>query len=581
MQDYETTLHINRNENCFFSSSAQKSLEEARTRLMMVMVSFVVCFSIITLRIVNLSVFTAGPEPRDSSIVAADRSAGRADITDRQGIILATSVHTASLYAIPKRILDLAEAVQKLKSVFPSISEKTLKEKLTSPKSFVWLKRNLTPAEHAQTLKLGLPGLEFSREEKRIYPQGSTTSHVIGLTDIDGHGIAGVENFFDAELRNSNTPLQLSIDTRAQHIVREELIKAVKHFDAAGANCIILDANTSEVVSMVSVPDFDPSGVNQAEAKQLFNTNTLAAQEMGSIFKILTVAMGVESGAVKMSNMYDARQPIKAAGFKINDFRGKKRWLSAPEVFIYSSNIGTVKMAQDMGLKYQRTFFKKMGLLSPTQIELAEKAMPQRPEVWRDINTLTMSYGYGLGVTPLQFTNSIASVVNGGVLRTPTLLKQTNPVEGERVLSEKTSDTMRRLLRLSVKRGTGRKANASGYLIGGKSGTANSQDGGVYVTKNANRSSFVGAFPIHKPKYVILVTLDKPQGTAETFGYSTGGWTAAPTTKGIVERIAPILGIQPIDENAPNIKNATYIDLHPKQAIVGRIQLTPATYRLP
>ena len=581
MYRHNLTLYMTGSENCHFSAKSQRSMETTHLRLMVVMLGFLCCFLMICGQLCNLALFTTSEETR-SLMLASAYKVDRADIVDRHGVVLATSLHTASLYANPQALLNPAEAIQKLSTLFPQIPLKEITEKLdpAAGKSFVWLKRNLTPQEHAAVLRLGLPGLEFQREEKRIYPHGALAAHVVGMTDVDGNGVSGIERYFDEELRTS--PIQLSLDVKVQSIVREELAAAIAEFDAKGGNCIILDANTSEVVAMVSLPDFDPAQLRGGDDKALFNINTLGIQEIGSVFKILTIAMGLDTGRIKLSNIFDATQPLKVASFSITDFKGKKRPLSVPEIFIHSSNIGTARIAAVVGTKIQQDFFRRAGLLTPSKIELPEIAMPMRPEVWREINTLTMSYGYGLGVSPLQFVNTVAAMVNGGCVHNPTVLK-INPkdvLESEQIISPETSDVIRRLMRLAVLEGTGRKANAVGYMVGGKSGTANTREGGAYVTKNANRSSFVGAFPIHNPKYVILTTLDKPQPTAKTFGYSTGGWTAAPTTRKIIERAAPILGVPPVDEGVPALLKATYIDLHSKISIVPKgpkVHLTAAS----
>lgn len=579
MYRHNLTLYMTGSENCHFSAKSQRSMETTRLRLMVVMLGFLSCFLVICGQLCNLALFTLSEETR-SMMLASNYKVDRADIVDRQGVILATSLHTASLYANPQDLLNYDEAAQKISQLFPQLSYKDLKAKLdpATGKSFVWLKRNLTPQEHAAVLRLGLPGLAFQREEKRIYPHGALTGHVVGMTDVDGNGVSGIEKSFDEELRTS--PIQLSLDVKVQNIVREELYGAITEFEAKGGNCIVLDANTSEVVAMVSLPDFDPGKVNSGDDKALFNVNTLGIQEIGSVFKILTIAMGLDSGKIKLNNIFDATHPLKVASFSITDFKGQKRPLSVPEIFMHSSNIGTARIAAVVGTKTQQDFFRRAGLLTPSKIELPEIAMPMRPEVWREINTLTMSYGYGLGVSPLQFVNTVAAVVNGGQLHTPTILK-INPkdeVESERLLSPETSDIMRRLMRVAVLEGTGKKANAVGYMVGGKSGTANTKEGGAYVTKNANRSSFVGAFPINNPKYIILTTLDKPQGSAKTYGYSTGGWTAAPTTRKIVERIAPLLGVQPVDEQEPSLIKATYIDLYSRKAVAPKTTLTPVSF---
>lgn len=484
----------------------------------------------------------------------------RGNILDRHGNILASSLATASLYANPKEIINAREAAQKLSKRFKDLSYQKIHSLLTSGKSFVWLKRSLTPQEQQDVNTLGLPGVYFQREEKRIYPYDKLTSHVVGFTGLDNTGLSGIEKHFDRTLRTDSTSVQLSLDIRAQHILHDELVKGMEKFSAKGASGIILDAQTSEVIAMASLPDFDPHYPDKADNGSTFNSATLGIYEMGSIFKIFTLAMALDAGTITLQDGYDTSKEYKVGKYKMKDFYGKNRWLSIPEVFMYSSNIGTVKMTLELGPEAQRSFLDKMGLLTSTPLELPETGKPMAPDRWGEVGAATISYGYGVAISPLQMINGVAAVVNGGLLKQPTILLDGSKGRPEkRVISEETSEKMRRLLYLSVKEGSGRKSAAPGYLVGGKTGTANKTLGKSYVKKNFHRSLFVGAFPINTPRYVVLIMLDEPQGIKETQGFSTGGWTSAPIAGSIIKRVAPVLGVLPVNEKSPTIQSAMHI----------------------
>ncbi|MED5395284.1 MAG: penicillin-binding protein 2, partial [Pseudomonadota bacterium] len=393
--------------------------------------------------------------------------------------------------------------------------------------------------------RLGIPGLAFQQGERRIYPQGRLATHVLGLTDVDGHGISGIESYFDQTLRAGGGPLKLALDLRVQAVLHEELTASKKEFNAIGAAGVILNVNTGEILAMVSLPDFDPNVRNNIESEAGFNNVTKGVYEIGSIFKLFTAAMALDTGTVDLNDGYDASEPIHVSRFTINDYHAKNRWLSVPEIILHSSNIGAAKMAIDVGTDMQRVYLERFGMISPALVELPEVGVPLAPSRWRPINTMTISYGYGIAVSPLQLADGIAALVNGGIRRPTTLLLGTNePAAGERVVSAETSRQIRSLMRLVVSRGTGRKADVPGYLIGGKTGTADKQSGRGYAM-DAKISSFVGAYPINDPVYVVLTLFDEPEGNKRTSNYATGGWVAAPAVGRIVRRMAPIVGIAP------------------------------------
>lgn len=533
-------------------------MEVARTRLLVGGILFAAGFLIVAARLVDLSIFQHPDGPRDASgrTVVGELKTNRANIVDRNGVLLATSLVTASLYADPRRVPDPAAAARQLGPVLPNVGEAKLRQKLASDRSFVWIKRNLTPRQQFEVNRLGIPGLDFQREYRRIYPHGPLTAHVVGFTGIDNVGLGGVEQSFDRELReNVGRAVTLSLDVRIQQILREELARQIDRFGALGGGGIVMDANIGEIIAMVSLPDFDPNKPGEASADSRFNRASLGIYELGSVFKIFNHAVALESGTATLRDGYDATKPIRIARFLITDFHPEKRWLTLPEIFVHSSNIGSAKMALDIGGSTQRRFLDRLGLLQRTSVELPEQGQPLYPRKWRDINTMTIAYGHGIAVSPLHLVTAVAAVVNGGVRVRPTVVRRATgeALPDDRVLSPETSETMRRLLRLVVENGTGRNGAADGYLVGGKTGTAEKLENGRYKHK-ALISSFVGVFPITEPRYVVMAMLDEPKGIEESYGFATGGWTAAPVVSNVISRMAPLLGMAPVDEGASDIR---------------------------
>ena len=544
-------------------ATTEPAIEVARSRVIVMGALFSLVFFVIAARLVDVTVLTDRDTARSASAHGAGWAAPkRAAITDRNGTLIATSLTTASLYADASLVPDYKRAARKLVAALPDLDLAEVTAKLASKRGFVWLKRHLTPKQQHEVNRLGIPGLDFQREERRVYPAGRIASHVVGFTDVDGRGIAGVERHFDNQLRADDTTLALSIDIRVQQVLHRELADAMRHFDAIGAAGIVLDATNGAVVAMVSLPDFDPNRPMAIGPDARFNRNTLGVYEMGSTFKIFTTAMALDSGVATLESGYDARKPIRVSRFVIRDYHAKKRWLTVPEIFMYSSNIGSVKMALDVGQARQRKFLKDLGMFAPPPIELPETGQPLLPPKWRQINTMTIAFGHGLSITPLHLASGVAAMVNGGVYYTPTLVKRDAPrVIGRRVISAATSDKIRRLLRLVVAKGTGRKAGAEGFLVGGKTGTAE-KVGERRYRRRALLSSFVAAFPMNQPRYVVLAMLDEAKGRKETFGYATGGWVAAPIVKEVVNRIAPILRVRPVDETAPVIQRQMHVRIN-------------------
>lgn len=531
----------------------RRALEVSHNRLMLGLGLFTVAFVVIAAR---LAMVTLMPGDHDTMRVAVAPSADRADILDRNGVVLATSLTSASLYANPHQIRNPDDVAVQLADVLPDLAQAPTAAKLATDKTFIWLKRNLTPKQQQAVNRLGIPGLYFQYETKRVYPQSNLTAHVVGFSDVDSRGLAGVERSFDDVLAGGQRPLKLSIDIRIQHILHEEISRAMTDFTAIGGAGMVMDIQTGELLAMVSLPDFDPARPGEATADARFNRATLGTYEMGSTFKLFNTAIGLDTGTTTLAGGYDATHAIKIGRFSIDDFHGKHRWLSIPEIFTYSSNIGSAKLADAFGAEVQRTYLQRLGMLAKSPVELAEVGTPQYPKNWKRINTMTISYGHGISVAPIQVLPALGAIANGGIMRQPTLLKREahEVATGTRVISEQTSVQMRQLMRLVVQVGTGKKANAPGYLVGGKTGTADKQVGKGY-SDNARMAAFIAAFPMNAPRYAVVVMVDEPKPNAHSYGYATAGWVAAPVVGALVQRMAPLMGISPIPDDSPGAQN--------------------------
>jgi cell division protein FtsI (penicillin-binding protein 3) len=541
---------------------AQQTLEIGRNRLLVTAALFVVAFAVIGLRLVDVTLIKPTGKADLAQHAPVEKTEfSRADITDRNGVLLATTLVSPSLFANPKQIIDATEATKKLVAVLPELSESEVYAKLTSDRSFVWLKRHLTPRQQFEVNRLGVPGFAFEREERRVYPDGNLVAHVLGYSGIDNKGLAGIERGFDDILKERKEPLQLSIDLRLQHILHEELTRGVQDFTALGGAGIVMDVRSGEVLALVSLPDFDPNKSSTATPETTFNRVTLGTYEMGSIFKTFTAAMALDAHTTTLAGSYDASHPITVGRFVIHDYHNMHRWLSVPEIFEYSSNIGAARMAMDAGSDRFKEFLGRLGLLRAPAFEIPEIGAPTVPSPWREVSTMTVAFGHGISVSPLQVAIAASAVVNGGILHQATLVKppQGYVPAGQQVMSARTSEDMRRLMRLVVEQGTGKDAAAPGYLVGGKTGTAEKVSGKGYAHK-ALLSSFLGAFPINNPRYLVLAIIDEPHGNAKSHGFATGGWTAAPVVGRSVARMAPLLGVDPVDESAPEIRRALVID---------------------
>jgi cell division protein FtsI (penicillin-binding protein 3) len=539
------------------------NLDLVRGRIVLLVMMFLFFYGAVMVRVVDATIIQGLFDETEGYIGAPQADAGegdhdskfRADIVDRNGVLLATSLKTASLHADPKIILNPVDTAKGLVKIFPDMIYGEVLKKLQSEKRFVWIKRNLTPGEQKKILEIGEPGLVFDYDYRRFYPQGDLASHVVGYSNIDGKGQAGIERSFDNLLKASDRPLQLTLDIRLQHILRREVYEAMKSFTAKAGVGILMDVHTGEVLAATSLPDFNPHTPSaDASSPEMFNRLTLGMYELGSTFKIFTTAALLEKKNFPLSRKYDTTEPVRMAGHTIHDYHPEKRPLSIPEIFMVSSNIGTVHMAQDLGTDSMKKFYDDLGLMSKMTLDIDEVGSPIIPSPWREINTLTASYGHGIAVSPMQLVTATSAIVNGGIKVNAHFVKQENePIASTRVISQQTSLKMRQLMRLVVSHGTARKADVDGYEIGGKTGTAQKNVHGRYDA-GKRIATFVGAFPIDDPKYAILVMVDEPNPNSKSYGYATAGWVAAPAVSKIVSSVGSILGMKP-DMDAVDISD--------------------------
>jgi cell division protein FtsI (penicillin-binding protein 3) len=490
-------------------------------------------------------------------------SASRPDILDRNGEVLATDVRTSSLFAEPKHILDVDDAIDALSTVLPDMKQaafrSVIRARLSTKAGFVWVKREITARERDRIHRLGLPGIGFIDEGKRFYPNGPLAAHVVGLVNVDNQGIAGMEKYLDDKTNvlalnkqgkippEGLPPVKLSIDMRVQHVVRDEINEAVKKYRAVAGVGIVLNARTGEVLAMVSIPDFDPNDPKEALDKDHMNRATAGVYEMGSVFKTFNSGFALDSGKVTLNDIYETRGGLQIGHQHISEFHGTGRALTVPEIFQYSSNTGSARMALKVGAQAQHDFFERVGFFRKLDSELPEQATPMWPKRLSDIATATMAFGHGISVTPMHTAIVGAAMINGGLLFNPTFLPRTREEAMKtavRVIKPETSDMVRYLFQANmVHPGSGTRAQVDGYRVGGKTGTAEKVEKGRY-DHDKRRNSFLAAFPIDDPQYVVLTVLDEPK--PEKDGASAvAGLNATPTAGNIIRRIAPMLGVMP------------------------------------
>ncbi|MDA9190607.1 penicillin-binding protein 2 [Alphaproteobacteria bacterium] len=513
----------------------------------------------------SISLALSKTETSDYSY-ADDTQKDRGTILDRKGRILASTVPINILYADPKHIFNPEEVAEALAPLVPNLDKDSLKSLLTKKGRFVELNRKLTPKRHAAILQLGLPGIYVRPSTIRIYPQGAEAAHIIGAVDRDNKGIAGIEKSQDEKLASGRN-VTLSIDTGLQTILRNALKMQITKFEALGGAGVILDIKTGEVISATSLPDFDPNHLMMSTDTARFNQVTKGVYEMGSIFKVLNTAIALETGALNMQDSIDVSQPIPVAGQLINDYHPVKGSIGLAEILVRSSNIGSAHISQKIGPKTQKDYMEQLGLLSPSPLEIVENGVPIVPENWSNITAMTVSYGYGISVSMIQAASAIAAAGGDGYYIAPTILKRSpnQPIEKTRIFSTQTAKAVRSMMRLVVsdKIGTGNFADAPGYLVGGKTGTAEKILNKGFNRK-ANRVSFVATFPANDPAYLILMMVDEPVGQKHSYNYATAGWVVAPAIRDVVTQIAPILGVHPIDitkpENSQNLLPPIMLD---------------------
>lgn len=515
-----------------------QNIEIKKNRLAFIYLGILFAFSLIIFRMIFIVSF--GDKVKIKGIYDLQKLSKRANIVDRSGVLVATDLKTKSLYVSSVLVKNPEEIARGLSKIFSDLSYGEVLKKIRdgrSSKQWILIKRNLTPSQVEEAQNLQLAGILFENDSIRIYPQKSIAAHFVGYVDLDRKGLSGIEMQYDKQLINGDN-ITLSMDVRVQDILNDELLNGLEEYHAKAAAGVILDVNNGEVLALSSIPNFDPNQ-HEASEDERFNRVTNGVYELGSIFKIFTNATAFEDDLVKVDDVYNVHEPIKYGRFTIKDDHYVKDEMTVGEIFAYSSNIGTVQIAKKIGIDLQKDSLKKLGLLKKLDTEFPGLGKPIYPKIWRDISLYTIAYGHGIAITPLHIATATAAVVNGGILYNPSFLKLSKEPDGKRVLKESTSAMMRFLMRKVVLEGTGRNANVEGYEVGGKTGTAERAEAGRY-NERQNVASFVAAFPISKPRYLVYVMLDRPN-----VAFNTGGMVAAPVAGKIVRNIAPILGVAP------------------------------------
>lgn len=539
-----------------------KARLRAEGRLLVLGLSFLCAFAVIGARMGVLS-STEPVEPR-SNVSGASIMASRADITDRRGRILATNLETYALYAQPQQMVEPERVAVELAEIFPDLDADRLLADFTGTRKFLWIKKKLSPELKQAVHDIGDPGLLFGPREMRLYPNGKLAAHILGgagfgregVNAAEVIGVAGVEKQFDDVLRdpaNGGKALTLSLDLTVQDAVERVLYGGMKLLNAKGASAILMDVHTGEVVALVSLPDFDPNKRpvvlpnGDPGDNPLFNRAVQGLYELGSTFKIFTAAQAMDLGIASPDTMINTRGPLKWGKYKIRDFHDYGAELSLTKVIVKSSNIGTARLAQEIGVERQQEFLRALGMLDPTALETVEAsgAKPLLPPRWSELSAMTISYGHGLSASPLQLAVGYAVIANGGTAIRPTILKRSSAQQGARVMTYEAAKQARDMLRLVVTEGTASLGDVPGYAVGGKTGTADKPNpqGGYHDDKVI--ATFAAMFPADDPKYSLVVMLDEPVETSGPEPRRTAGWTAVPVAAEMIGRIAPLLGLRP------------------------------------
>ena len=537
----------------------QQILLTAQQRLMILMLLFMAAFFLVSVRIVYFALFDTGS---GRGQVSAGFLPARADIVDRNGVPLARTIDGYSIRVVPEKLLnDRQYLATELHKIFPDTPREDFLARLMGSRP-TYIRRRALPDQVAAVNAIGEIGFDFPREKDRLYPQLSLAAHVLGFVNADGEGVSGAEGAFNQRLTDKATrgdPMALSIDARVQGVLESELGHAVTNMEAIGGAGIILDAHTGEVMAMTSLPTFNPNNLNGSDLQARRNAVTHNLYELGSTFKPLTVAAAIDAGTVtSMARRYDATEPLAIAGFRIRDSHPSRRWLNVPETLIHSSNITTARIADELGREKMEKLFRDLEFDGRPQIDVKERAFPLWPKDWGRLTTMTTGYGHGIAVTPLHLASAYAALVNGGIYRPATITKLGDqaPPQGRRVFKASTSARMRQLLRLIVSDGTGRKADAPGFRVGGKTGSAEKPGIGGY-RRSSVVATFAAAFPMDNPRYVILIMIDEPKGNAFSSGQRTAGWTAAPVVQKVVTRAGPMLGVFPDESRDVDVSELT------------------------
>jgi cell division protein FtsI (penicillin-binding protein 3) len=522
------------------------NIELKKSRLAVIYFFIMVIFCVIILRMIF--VVMMGDKIKISGIYDPHKTNKRANIYDRNNVLVATDLKTKSLYVSSVLVRDSAFVAKGLAGVFPELSQAEILKKIAAGKhgkQWILIRRNLTPSQVEQVKNLKMAGLLFEDDRIRVYPQKSIASHFVGYVDLDRRGLAGIEMQYDRDLVGGED-MKLAMDIRVQDILFDELTNGISEFNAKAAAGLVMDVTNGEILALSSLPEFDANLQNEASPDQRFNRVVNGVYELGSVMKIFTNTVAFERNLIKATDMYNVRDPIKYGRFTIKDDHPFKDEMSVTEIFAHSSNIGTVKIADKIGAENQKDFLEKIGLLKRIDVEFPGLGKPIYPKIWREINLYTIAYGHGIAITPLHLASAVAAIVNGGTLYNPSFLKLEKEPSGKNVIKEKTSEMMRKMLRNVVLEGTGKKADIPGYEVGGKTGTAERAEYGGY-NERQTLASFVAVFPISKPRYLVYVIFDRPN-----YSFNTGGMVAAPVAGRVVKNIAPLLGVWPNNVTQPN-----------------------------
>ncbi len=539
--------------------SGRSRSERTGERLRVGMTILAIAFVVVGLRLGEV----AWPGDTDARPVHAAKEAPvRGEIFDRHGTMLATTVLVPSVWVNPADVRDPAKLAAQLSAVFPELDQARLERRIVAGKQrgrqFLWVRRHARPTRAEAAMHIGSPGLYIQDERRRVYPQGRLTSHAVGYVNIDGRPQAGVERVSDRTIRKR--PVHLTLDLRVQHALRDRLQAAMERFQAVAAAGVVLEIGTGDVLAQVSLPDFDPNDVQDADDPGMLDLGTQGVFEMGSTFKTFTVAAALDAGQVQVDSHFDATEPVKIGRHTINDYHPEERWLRLSEVFVHSSNIGTVRVAEALGKENQWDYLGRLGLLGAIETPGLRTAHPRLPGAWGEIERATVSFGHGIAVSPMHLAAAVATVVGDGRYRPPRLLRSEPSAPATGALRPSTVRQMRTLLRQVVQHGTAGLADIGNYEIGGKTGTAQKVVNGRY-RQGARTNSFVAAFPMSAPRYVVVVLLDEPKAAPGTHGFATAGWNTAPLAGSVVAGVAPILGVPPVPAASPDSDALTQVAL--------------------